>query len=60
MVISSRRGLVPVGGSTARARTAKVVISQTMRLAARHGAVAYNPVREVARIDNEPAKPPAR
>jgi integrase len=44
--------------STARARTAKVVISQTMRLAARHGAVAYNPVREVARIDSEPAKPP--
>lgn len=44
--------------STARARTAKVVISQTMRLAARHGAVVYNPVREVARIDSEPAKPP--
>jgi integrase len=44
--------------TTAGARTAKVVISQTMRLAARHGAVAYNPVREVARIDSEPARPP--
>jgi hypothetical protein len=44
--------------STASARTAKVVMSQTMRLAARHGAVAYNPVREVARIDSEPTKPP--
>jgi hypothetical protein len=39
--------------STASARTAKLVMSQTMRLAARHGAVAYNPVREVARIDSE-------
>lgn len=44
--------------STASARTAKVVMSQTMRLAARHGAVAHNPVREVARIDSEPTKPP--
>jgi integrase len=44
--------------TTAGARTAKVVMSQTMRLAARHGAVAYNPVREVARIDSEPANPP--
>lgn len=44
--------------STPRARTAKVVVSQTMRLAARHGAVAYNPVREVARIDSEHARPP--
>ena len=44
--------------STAGARTAKVVMSQTMRLAARHGAVAYNPVPEVARIDSEPARPP--
>jgi integrase len=53
------RGLAAIKRlSTARARTAKVVISQTMRLAARHGAVAYNPVREVARIDSEPTKPP--
>lgn len=33
------------------ARTAKIVISGLMRLAARHGAVAINPVREVAQIE---------
>lgn len=44
--------------SAARARTAKVVISGVMKLAARHGAVVYNPVREVARIDSEPRRPP--
>ncbi|SFO37735.1 Site-specific recombinase XerD [Pseudonocardia ammonioxydans] len=44
--------------SASRARTAKVVISGVMKLAARHGAIAYNPVREVARIDSEPRRPP--
>jgi hypothetical protein len=34
------------------ARTAKIVISGVMRFAARHGAVAINPVREVARIES--------
>jgi integrase len=33
------------------ARTAKIVISGMMRLAARHGAVTINPVREVGRIE---------
>ena len=33
------------------ARTTKIVISGMMRLAARHGAVAVNPVREVGRIE---------
>ncbi len=33
------------------ARTAKIVISGMMRLAARYGAVTANPVREVARIE---------
>jgi hypothetical protein len=33
------------------ARTAKIVISGMMRLAARHGAVTVNPVREVGRIE---------
>ncbi len=33
------------------ARTAKIVISGMMHLAARHGAVTANPVREVARIE---------
>ena len=36
------------------ARTAKIVISGMMRLAARHGAVAVNPVREVGRIEAHP------
>ncbi len=44
--------------SAARARTSKIVISGVMKLAARHGAIAYNPVREVARIDSEPRRPP--
>lgn len=44
--------------SSSRARTAKIVISGVMKLAARHGAIAYNPVREVARIDSEPRRPP--
>ncbi|MFP5069099.1 tyrosine-type recombinase/integrase [Pseudonocardia nantongensis] len=44
--------------SVAGARTAKIVISGVMRFAARHGAITHNPVREVARIDSEPASPP--
>lgn len=38
------------------ARTAKIVISGVMRLAARHGAVTINAVREAARIASEPAR----
>jgi len=44
--------------STSRARSAKIVISGVMRCAARHGAVTVNPVREVARIDSAPSRPP--
>ncbi|ODU07304.1 MAG: hypothetical protein ABS81_02070 [Pseudonocardia sp. SCN 72-86] len=44
--------------SVSGARTSKIVISGTMRLAARHGAVTVNPTREVARIDSEPRRPP--
>jgi integrase len=44
--------------SSSRARTAKIVISGVMRLAARHGAVPANPVREVGRIDSTPARKP--
>ncbi len=40
------------------ARTAKIVISGTMRYAARHGAVAVNPVREVHRIESAPRRRP--
>jgi integrase len=40
------------------ARTAKIVISGMMRLAARHGAVAINPVREVGRIEATPRPAP--
>src|SRR5947209_8502821 len=40
------------------ARTAKIVISGMMRFAARHGAVTINPVREVARIESTPRRPP--
>jgi hypothetical protein len=40
------------------ARTAKIVISGVMRFAARHGAVAINPVREVARIESPPRRQP--
>lgn len=44
--------------SVAGARTSKIVLSGTMRFAARHGAITSNPVREVARIDSEPTRPP--
>jgi integrase len=44
--------------SSSRARTAKIVISGVMRLAARHGAIGANPVREVGQIDSEPSRPP--
>jgi integrase len=40
------------------ARTAKIVISGVMRFAARHGAVAINPVRELARIESPPRRQP--
>jgi integrase len=40
------------------ARTAKIVISGLMRLAARHGAVTINPVRETARIEGAPRRKP--
>jgi integrase len=40
------------------ARTAKIVISGLMRLAARHGAVTINPVRETARIEGTPRRKP--
>jgi integrase len=40
------------------ARTAKIVISGMMRLAARHGAVTINPVREVGRIEGTPRHKP--
>ena len=40
------------------ARTAKIVVSGMMRFAARHGAVTINPVREVARIESAPRRPP--
>jgi integrase len=40
------------------ARTAKIVISGMMRLAARHGAVTINPVREVARIEGTAQQKP--
>lgn len=44
--------------SVSGARTSKIVISGTMRYAARQGAVATNPVREVARIDSPPRRQP--
>ncbi|MGH3973652.1 MAG: hypothetical protein ACRDS9_10045 [Pseudonocardiaceae bacterium] len=40
------------------ARTAKIVISGLMRLAAWHGAVTINPVRETARIEGTPRRKP--
>lgn len=40
------------------ARTAKIVMSGLMRLAARHGAVTINPVRETARIEGSPRRKP--
>ncbi len=44
--------------SVSGARTAKIVISGMMRLAARHGAVMANPVREVGRIEATPRRKP--
>lgn len=44
--------------SVSGARTSKIVISQTMRYAARHGAVTVNPVREVGRIESTPKRRP--
>jgi integrase len=44
--------------SPSRARTAKIVVSGVMRLAARHGAVTVNPVREVGRIEGAPKRRP--
>ena len=44
--------------SVSGARTAKIVISGIMRYAARHGAVAVNPVREVGRIESTPRRRP--
>ncbi|MBN9100934.1 MAG: site-specific integrase [Pseudonocardia sp.] len=44
--------------SVSGARTSKIVISGTMRYAARHGAVAVNPVREVGRIESLPRRQP--
>ena len=44
--------------SASGARTSKIVISGTMRYAARQGAVAVNPVREVGRIDGPPRRRP--
>ncbi len=46
------------GRSVSSAVTSKSVISGIMRLAARHGAVAVNPVREVARIETRPRRRP--
>lgn len=40
------------------ARTTKIVLSGMMRLAARHGAIAINPVREVGRIEATPRPAP--
>ena len=45
--------------SVSGARTSKIVISGTMRYAARHGAVSANPVREVGRIESTARRPPA-
>ncbi|GAA3218956.1 site-specific integrase [Pseudonocardia petroleophila] len=44
--------------SVSGARTSKIVISGTMRYAARHGAVTVNPVREVGRIESTPRRQP--
>jgi integrase len=44
--------------STSAARTAKIVVSGIMGLAARHGAIVVNPVREVGRIEGTPARLP--
>ena len=44
--------------SVSGARTSKIVVSQTIRYAARHGAVTVNPVREVGRIESRPRRRP--
>lgn len=44
--------------SVSAARTARIVISGVMRYAARHGAIAVNPTREVDRIEGKPKRPP--
>jgi integrase len=44
--------------STAIARLARTIVAGIMRYAARHGAVTYNPVREVARIEGTPKRRP--
>ena len=44
--------------SVSGARTSKIVVSQTIRYAARHGAVTVNPVREVGRIESTPRRRP--
>ena len=44
--------------SPGRARTTKVVVTQFMGYAARQGAIAVNPVREVGRIDDRPKHRP--
>jgi integrase len=44
--------------SVSSARTSRIVISGVMRFAARHGAVAVNPVREVDRIEGQPKRRP--
>lgn len=43
---------------TATAKLARTVVSGVMGLAVRHGAVATNPVRDIARIAGQPARPP--
>lgn len=53
------RGLSAIAKkSVSMARTSKIVVSGVMGLAARHGAIQINPVREVARIDGDPARRP--
>jgi integrase len=53
------RVLAAIKGKTVSgARPAKIVISGLMRLAARHGAVTINPVRETTRIEGTPQRKP--
>lgn len=56
--LEDRLGELKGKESASRARTAKIVLSGIMRYAARHGAVAFNPIREVARIESTPTRPP--
>ena len=44
--------------SVSGARTSKIVISGAVRYAARHGAIQFNPVREVGRIESPPKRKP--